>query len=46
MYREQFEEIDQDREAHFQLLFGEAFALAYNEHLRKLSAEARLRRQR
>lgn len=46
MYREQFEEIDQDREAHFQLLFGEAFALAYNEHLQKLSAEARLRRQR
>ena len=46
MYREQFEEIDQDREAHFQLLFGEAFALAYNEHLQKLSAQARLRRQR
>jgi type VI secretion system protein ImpI len=46
MYREQFEEIDRDREAHFQMLFGEAFALAYNEHLQKLSAEARLRRQR
>jgi predicted component of type VI protein secretion system len=46
MYREQFEEIDHDREAHFQLLFGEAFALAYNEHLQKLAAEARLRRQR
>jgi type VI secretion system protein ImpI len=46
MYREQFEEIDRDREAHFQLLFGEAFALAYNEHLQKLAAEARLRRQR
>jgi predicted component of type VI protein secretion system len=46
MYREQFEEIDHDREAHFQMLFGEAFALAYNEHLQKLSAEARLRRQR
>lgn len=46
MYREQFEEIERDREAHFQLLFGEAFALAYNEHLQKLTAEARLRRQR
>lgn len=46
MYREQFEEIDRDRESHFQTLFGEAFALAYNEHLQKLAAEARLRRQR
>jgi len=46
MYRAQFEEIDRDREAHFQLLFGEEYALAYNEHLQKLMAEARLRKQR
>ncbi|MEJ1963378.1 MAG: type VI secretion system-associated FHA domain protein TagH [Gammaproteobacteria bacterium] len=46
MYRAQFEEIDRDREAHLQLLFGEDFALAYNEHLQKLAADARLRRQR
>jgi type VI secretion system FHA domain protein len=45
MYRAQFEEIDRDREAHFQLLFGEAFARAYNEHLQKLAAEARLRKR-
>jgi type VI secretion system protein ImpI len=45
MYRAQFGEIDHDREAHFQLLFGEAFAVAYNEHLQKLSAEARQRRR-
>jgi predicted component of type VI protein secretion system len=35
MYCAQFEEIDRDREAHFQLLFGEEFALAYNDHLQK-----------
>jgi predicted component of type VI protein secretion system len=46
MYRAQFEEIDRDREAHFQLLFGEEFALAYNEHLQKLAADARLKKQR
>jgi type VI secretion system FHA domain protein len=46
LYRGQFEEIDRDREAHFQLLFGEEFAKAYNEHLQKLAAEARLRRRR
>jgi predicted component of type VI protein secretion system len=46
MYRAQFEEIDRDREAHFQLLFGEEFALAYNEHLQKLIADARLRKPR
>ena len=46
MYCAQFEEIDRDREAHFQLLFGEEFARAYNEHLQKLVADARLRRQR
>lgn len=45
LYRERFEEIDRDREAHFQLLFGEEFARAYNEHLQKLSADARLRRR-
>jgi type VI secretion system FHA domain protein len=46
LYRGQFEEIDRDREAHFQLLFGEEFAKAYNEHLQKLTADARLRRRR
>jgi type VI secretion system protein ImpI len=46
LYRGQFEEIDRDREAHFQLLFGEEFAQAYNEHLQKLAADARLRRRR
>jgi type VI secretion system protein len=46
MYRAQFEEIDRDREASFQLLFGEEFARAYNEHLQKLAADARLRRNR
>jgi predicted component of type VI protein secretion system len=46
MYRAQFEEIDRDREAHFQTLFGEQFALAYNEHLQKLAADARLRKPR
>jgi type VI secretion system protein ImpI len=46
MYRAQFEEIDRDREAHFQLLFGEEFALAYNEHLQKLAADARRRKPR
>ncbi|HEY4215352.1 MAG TPA: type VI secretion system-associated FHA domain protein TagH [Steroidobacteraceae bacterium] len=45
LYRAQFEEIDRDREAHFQLLFGEEFAKAYNEHLQKLAADARLRRK-
>jgi len=45
MYRAQFEEIDRDREAHFQLLFGEEFALAYNEHLQKLAAAARLKKR-
>jgi type VI secretion system protein ImpI len=44
MYRAQFEEIDRDREAHFQLLFGEEFALAYNSHLQKLAADARSRK--
>jgi type VI secretion system protein ImpI len=45
LYRERFEEIDRDREGHFQLLFGEEFARAYNDHLQKLAAEARLRRR-
>lgn len=45
LYRERFEEIDRDREAHFQLLFGEEFARAYEEHLQKLTAEARRRRR-
>jgi len=46
LLRAQFEEIDRDREAHFQLLFGEEFAQAYNEHLQKLVADARLRGSR
>lgn len=46
MYRAQFEEIDRDREASFQLLFGEEFARAYNEHFQKLAADARLRKPR
>jgi len=45
LYRSQFEEIDRDREAHFQLLFGEEFARAYNEHLQKLAADARSRKK-
>lgn len=45
LYRAQFEEIDRDREAHFQLLFGEEFARAYNERLQKLAADARYRRR-
>ncbi|MBM0106714.1 type VI secretion system-associated FHA domain protein TagH [Steroidobacter sp. S1-65] len=45
LYRERFEEIDRDREAHFQMLFGEEFARAYNDHLQKLAADARLRRR-
>jgi predicted component of type VI protein secretion system len=46
LYCVQFEEIDRDREAHFQILFGEEFSVAYNEHLQKLAADARLRRSR
>jgi predicted component of type VI protein secretion system len=46
LYRAQFEQIDRDREAHFQLLFGEDFAQAYNEHFQKLIADARLRGSR
>jgi len=43
LYREQFEDIDRDAEAHFQLLFGEEFAKAYNEQLQRLDAAARAR---
>ena len=43
MYRAQFEEIDRDRDAHFRQLFGEEFALAFNDQLQKLAAAARLR---
>ena len=46
MYRAQFEEIERDREVHFQDLFGEAFARAYDEHLQKLATDARLRKPR
>jgi type VI secretion system protein ImpI/type VI secretion system protein len=42
MYREQFEDLEKDHEANFQLLFGEEFARAYNEQLQKLAAAARL----
>ena len=38
MYRTQFEDIERDREAHFQLLFGEEFAKAYHEQMQKLTA--------
>jgi predicted component of type VI protein secretion system len=41
MYRAQFEAIERDPEAHFQLLFGEEFALAYQEHLQKLMRKQR-----
>jgi predicted component of type VI protein secretion system len=44
MYRAQIEEIDRDREAHFQDLFGEAFTRAYDDHLHK--TDARLRKPR
>jgi hypothetical protein len=43
MYRAQFEEIDRDRDAQFRQLFGEEFALAFNDQLQKLAAAARLR---
>jgi type VI secretion system FHA domain protein len=43
LYRAQFEDILKDREAHFQLLFGEEFAKAYHEQLRKLATTARAR---
>ena len=46
MYRAQLEEIDRDREASFRNLFGEAFTRAYDEHVQKLSADARLRKPR
>lgn len=45
LYRERFEEIDRDREAQFQVLFGEEFARAYEEHLQKLTAESRRRKR-
>jgi predicted component of type VI protein secretion system len=35
LFRAQFEEIARDREANFQLLFGDEFARTYSEHLRK-----------
>jgi type VI secretion system FHA domain protein len=41
LYRTQFEEIEKDRETHFQLLFGEEFAKAYSEQLQKLAAASR-----
>jgi type VI secretion system FHA domain protein len=41
MYRAQFEDFESDPESHFQLLFGEAFAQAYEEQLQALAAEGR-----
>lgn len=41
MYREQFEEIEADPEAHFQTLFGEEFARTYAEQLQTLQAARR-----
>ncbi len=41
MYRAQFEDFESDSESHFQLLFGEAFAQAYEEQLQALAAAAR-----
>jgi predicted component of type VI protein secretion system len=37
---ERLVEIDPDREAHFEILFGDDFAVAYSQHLQKLRAEA------
>jgi len=45
MYRAQFEDFDSDPESHFQLLFGEEFARAYEEQLQKLAAGARPERK-
>jgi type VI secretion system FHA domain protein len=45
LYREQFEDIESDVEAHFQRLFGEEFAKAYNEQLQRLNATARAQRR-
>ena len=44
MYRAQFEDFESDPESHFQLLFGEAFAQAYEEQLQALAAAARQER--
>ena len=44
MYRAQFEDFESDPESHFQLLFGEAFAQAYEDQLQALAAEARKER--
>jgi type VI secretion system protein ImpI len=43
MYRAQFEDILKDRDAQFQVLFGEEFARAYHDQLHKLAATARAR---
>jgi len=45
MYRSQFEDIEKDMEAHFQLLFGEEFARAYAEQMQKLATAARMRQR-
>jgi predicted component of type VI protein secretion system len=41
MYRAQFEDIEKDADAHFQMLFGEEFAKAYCEQMEKLTSTAR-----
>jgi len=44
LYRERFEELNKDPEVTFRKLFGEEFAKAYEEQLRRLKAEGRERR--
>jgi type VI secretion system FHA domain protein len=41
LYRERFDELNKDSEAAFRKLFGEEFAKAYEEQLRRLKAEGR-----
>ncbi len=41
LYRAHFEDIENNPEAYFQLLFGEEFARAYEEQLQKLTAAGR-----
>jgi type VI secretion system FHA domain protein len=45
MYRAQFEDIEKDADAHFQMLFGEEFAKAYSEQMEKLTSTARRERR-
>lgn len=43
---EKLREIDPEREAHFRMLFGDEFAVAYREHLKQLLADSRPRDSR